>query len=222
MITFITATRCNCPAFEHQPLGLSLARLGYDDRINYHATFNNTQGLPSFYNSCIQIGDDDDVLIFTHDDVWLDDYFVADRVVDGLKKFDIIGVAGNRILRPSHVGWFFKDDLSQREDPANTSGAVAHHGTPIAPISPFGATPASCELLDGVLLAAKRSTLRGASVEFDPKFEFHFYDLDLCRTARKAGLTLGTWPIAITHNSGGSFGSPAWQHALQIYRAKWG
>lgn len=36
-------------------------------------------------------------------------------------------------------------------------------------------------------VAATRSTLKKAGVLFDPQFEFHFYDLDFCRTAGQRG-----------------------------------
>jgi hypothetical protein len=32
---------------------------------------------------------------------------------------------------------------------------------------------------------------------------------------------VGTWPIAVTHASGGAFGSPAWNRSLALYREKW-
>ena len=86
----------------------------------------------------------------------------------------------------------------------------------------FGPIVGECELLDGVLLAARASGLRQAGVRFDPRFRFHFYDLDFCRTARAAGLHLGTWPIALTHRSSGNPYSDEWNAALELYREKWG
>jgi GT2 family glycosyltransferase len=65
--------------------------------------------------------------------------------------------------------------------------------------------PAACEILDDVLLAIRKSVLMEHDLRFDMRFDFHFYDLDFCREARESGLTLGTWPIAITHQSGGAF-----------------
>jgi GT2 family glycosyltransferase len=59
-------------------------------------------------------------------------------------------------------------------------------------------------------------------VKFDERFDFHFYDMDFCRGAEKAGLRIGTWPIAVTHASGALFGTPAWRSALQVYLDKWG
>ena len=86
-------------------------------------------------------------------------------------------------------------------------------------VSWYGPTPSEVKLLDGVLLAAKAATLLDGGVRFDPQFAFHFYDIDFCRTAARAGLRLGTWPIAVTHASGGRFGSPEWQAAAEAYFA---
>jgi GT2 family glycosyltransferase len=76
-------------------------------------------------------------------------------------------------------------------------------------------------LLDGCFLAAAARTLRERSISFDERFAFHFYDVDFCRTCHRAGLRLGTWPIAVTHASGGRYGTPEWEEALKLYRSKW-
>ena len=60
---------------------------------------------------------------------------------------------------------------------------------------------------------------RGA--RFDEQFSFHFYDMDFCRQCEQKGLRMGTWPISVIHQSGGSFGSLAWQAARVRYLQKW-
>ena len=71
-------------------------------------------------------------------------------------------------------------------------------------------------------MAARASTLQSSGVRFDPQLDFHFYDLDFCRSAEIANLKLGTWPIAITHqSSGGSVHSDAWLRARAFYLKKW-
>jgi GT2 family glycosyltransferase len=160
--------------------------------------------------------------VFIHDDVWLDDYYLGDRVIGGLDAFDIIGVAGNRRRLPKQPGWSITDTRLTWEDRSNVSGAVAHGPGPFGAISHFGAVPAQCEILDGVLLAARRSKLVQHAIVFDTRFGFHFYDLDFCRAARKSGLRLGTWPICITHQSKGAFGTDEWHEAYRVYIAKWG
>jgi GT2 family glycosyltransferase len=103
------------------------------------------------------------------------------------------------------------------------SGGI-QHGAPDASVaSRYGDVPAEVRLLDGVFLAARAATLVDAGVRFDARFPFHFYDTDFCRTCEKAGLRLGTWPIALTHaSSGESWAGEAWDAAYRLYLDKWG
>jgi GT2 family glycosyltransferase len=64
--------------------------------------------------------------------------------------------------------------------------------------------------------------LAAKGLRFDTQFEFHCYDLDFCRQASQRGLRIGTWPIAVTHNSGGNFKSESFKRAARQYLAKWG
>lgn len=223
MIEIISATRHSAKSFwTMTPLGLSLSRLKFDARYTTSITYNNRKGLPEIYNHSICSAETAEILVFIHDDVWVDDHFFADRIIEGLKLYDVLGVAGNMRILPNQPGWGFIDDsLTKSDDISYLSGAVAHGPTPFGTVSNFGKTPARCELLDGVLLAARRQTLVNSNSYFDPLFNFHFYDLDFCRTARKNGLSLGTYSIAITHSSIGSYGSTEWKDGLNRYREKW-
>jgi len=58
-------------------------------------------------------------------------------------------------------------------------------------------------------------------VRFDTRFMFHFYDLDFCRSARKAGMSMGTWPIRLTHQSAGNYFNPTWLAQSAQYFEKW-
>lgn len=221
MIEIVSATRHSKTQFwAKTALGTSLKRLAFDSRVTARISFENRKALPDVYNARIFSEDSPDVLVFVHDDVWIDDYWIADRLIDGLQKFDIIGVAGNRQLVPGQPAWAFVDVSLTRDDAKNLSGAVAHAQHPFGPVIRFGDVPAECELLDGVLLAGRKSVMIAAGVAFDSQFDFHFYDLDFCRTARKKGLSLGTWPIAITHQSGGGFDG-RWRQVFQRYLNKW-
>ena len=226
MIEIISATRLSEEEFwKSSALGISLRRLERDRRLVPHVAFANQRGLPEVFNARIQAGQGHDHLVFVHDDVWLDDFCLADRVVDGLRAFDVIGVAGNRRGVPGQPAWAFAGRNAQGrfvwDEKVHLSGVIAHGAKPFGPVSFFGPTPAACELLDGVFLAARRSTLLAKGVLFDPVFDFHFYDLDFCRSARSQGLRLGTWPVAMTHQSGGAFGSEKWAAKYRTYLEKW-
>lgn len=218
-VVLISATRASLPDFMQTTwLGASLQRLAFDPRIRAHVAFDNRAGLPLVYNAGLATCRDDDIAVFLHDDVRLDDYHLADRLLEALRHYDVVGVAGNRRRSPGQPGWGFVNDQGQWDESFYLSGSVAHGEQ--GRVSHFGPTPADCELLDGLLLGARVDRLRAAGVQFDVGFDFHLYDLDFCRSCRAAGLRLGTWPLAVTHRSSGNFNS-AWRAALPTYFAKW-
>lgn len=223
MIEIVSATRrTEADFWSASALGISLRRLGFDRRLVPRIAFENRRGLPEIYNARIDAADAAAHLVFVHDDVWLDDFLITDRVVNGLRNFDVIGVAGNRRRVARQPAWAFVDDTLTWDTREHLSGAVAHGAQPFGPVSWFGPSTVACELLDGVFLAASTAVLRKHAVRFDPRFAFHYYDMDFCRSARAAGLRLGTWPICITHQSGGAFGMPPWREVQDAYFAKWG
>lgn len=223
MIDIICATKLTENEFWlSAPLGISLRRLAYDKRLNPRPVFTNRLGLPEIYNKHILDDKASDILVFVHDDVWIDDFFLSDRVIQGLKNYDILGVAGNRRRVQNQPSWYFKDTRFSPDESVYLSGSVAHGKSPFGQVSFFGPASVDCELLDGVFLAASTSSLLQNKAIFDQRFDFHFYDLDFCRNARQRGLRLGTWPICLTHQSGGAFGSEQWHENYRVYIEKWG
>lgn len=222
MIRIISGTRLSEREFwTTSALGLSLQRLGNDGRLSIQVAFGNRRGLPDLYNPQIASAPADDLLVFVHDDVWLEDGYFRDRLPQGLAQYDVIGVAGNRRRIPGQSSWAFLDNRFTPETTEHLSGAIGHGRQPCGPMSYFGPVPAECELLDGVFMAARAGTLREHDVAFDPRFDFHFYDIDFCRRARQQGLRLGTWPICMTHQSKGGFDNPHWHGKYLEYIAKW-
>ena len=223
-LLIVAATRAAPnPFMESMPLGRSMRRISFDRRIEARPAFNNKSGLPAVYNRQIREENRDKMLLFVHDDVWLDDCFVYDRVEEALRIFDIVGLAGNTRRLPHQPAWGFTTESPfVPEERRHLSGIVSDGEGPLGKPSRYGPTGLQCLSLDGVFLAARCATLLDSGVRFDERFTFDFYDLDFCRSAEAAKLRLGTWPIAITHASLGKFGSPAWHAALQAYRKKWG
>jgi hypothetical protein len=184
----------------------------------------NRTALPIIYNAAIEAAADNPaILVFIHDDVHLLDLFWQYQLWQGLSQFDIIGLAGSAKCRPGQSSWAFVDNKYTWDSAENLSGTVAH-GKQFPPesIIRYGEVPKACQLLDGVFLAADSRRLIASELRFDPQFKFHFYDLDFCRQATLKGLTLGTWPISIGHESAGGFGDSSWNEAYQLYLAKYG
>lgn len=188
---------------------------------------NNTVGLHNTFNRAIeQSRDNPAVLIIMHADIHLCDAFWREHILDSLEHFDLVGLAGNKRRVPSQPSWYFsgiKDGKLERDAVENLSGSVSH-GTSWPPkmVSMYGPTRQEVKLVDGLFLVAHSQTFIDHDIRFDPLFDFHFYDLDICRQFEAKGLRIGTWDISVVHEStGGAFGSPNWLDAWQKYQQKW-
>lgn len=223
IVEIVSATRMSEDDFwANSALGQSLRSLGGDRRIVVNVAFNNRRGLPDIYNARIGQTGEDRILVFVHDDVWIDDLFFADRLGSALGHFDVVGVAGNSVRLARQAGWGFLDANLTPSNRGDLRGTISHGPDKFGKPDVFGESPAPCELLDGVILAVRKSQLQTLNVRFDPLFKFHFYDIDFCRSARQAGLRLGTWPLYLTHQSKGAFRSEGWRETCAIYLDKWG
>jgi predicted O-linked N-acetylglucosamine transferase (SPINDLY family) len=223
-VLLIAATRKDRHSFErYSYLGRSLKRLGHDPGVKACMAYENKQALPTVFNDRIVESNRDRIAVFTHDDVFIDDFWLAVRLEEAFLNFDIVGVAGNIRRLAKQPSWAFIQDtpVFQCDAPENLSGAVRHLAGTDERVSAFGMAGVECVLLDGVFLAARIATLLDHNLRFDEQFAFHFYDMDFCRAAVQAGLRLGTWPIAITHASGGAFGSNEWKRCRDLYFKKW-
>lgn len=228
-VTVIAATRETESAFvANTALGQSLAAYapyGIDTRIFYA----NSRGLPECYNRALdEVAEEDEILVFLHDDVGLPDFFWLRRISAGLKLFNLIGVAGNRRRVPRQPAWAFTrihptEGSFEWDEQRYLSGIVGHGaGFPCA-VTMYGPDEQACLLLDGVLLAARKRTFTQHGIRFDERFRFHFYDMDLCRQFERAGLTMGTCGVSVIHNSrNDNFGTAEWTAGYASYLQKWG
>lgn len=223
-IQLVTATRKSQQEFiTHSALGRSLQLYRHQPGWNLRLFAHNRRPLPDVYNEAIDLARKDPaILVFIHDDAYLNDFYWRERVADGLAMFDVIGIAGNRRRVPAQPAWCFIDDKLTWDDRANLSGAVAHGRAFPCPISFYGPSGQACKLLDGIFLAVDSETANKSGLKFDRHFPFHFYDLDFCRQAERLGLSMGTWPISVIHESGGAFGSAQWNFSYRLYLEKYG
>ncbi len=229
-IRIITATQLTEKDFyTHTRLGASLLNISFDKEIYCNAVFGNSgeaaRGLSEIFNLFIDAQYAHEILLFVHDDVSIDDYFIRQRLNDALQHYDVVGVAGNIDADDNDVSWYFKpaaDDQSlEKIETEKLSGAVAHAQAERKAVNYYGPSPASCQRLDGCFIAINTEKILRARLRFDERFRFHFYDLDFSRSCHEAGLKVGTWPIAITHASGGSFGTTVWLESCRDYVIKW-
>lgn len=184
---------------------------------------DNRLPLASTYNAVIdQCQHDPAILVFVHDDVMITDLFWNHTVRVGLEKFDIVGLAGTTRRHKNQSSWCWTDsDMIMPESSQYLSGVVAHGDNwPPHNIGNFGRIGQRCRLLDGLFLAVNSTTLHEHNIRFDPRFDFHFYDLDFCRQAEQAGLSMGTVGMSVVHASKNAY-DDSWQRAYREYIAKW-
>ena len=226
-LTIICATRETEDGFyKNCLLGKTIESAYREFGLHLHMFFENTRGLSECYNIGISKADEDDILVFVHDDIAISDFFWIKNVIIGLERFHLIGVAGNRRRVKNQPAWTFinfdqENKKWKKERGENLSGMVGHGSSFPCNLSIYGRPEQECVLLDGVFLAAKKKTFIERNIRFDERFKFHFYDMDICRQFERNGLSMGTVPISIIHDSGGNFGSPEWIAAYEAYLDKW-
>lgn len=223
-IKFVVATRLSVEEFwSNAATGVSLM-LFQSPHLEVVVYPENTKGLSEIYNREIEGAKYEPcLLIFAHDDLHILDFFWLQQIFNGLMHFGIVGVAGNKRRLPLQPAWAFIDEKFTWDESKNLSGVVGHgESFPPSGISNFGPPCQEVKLLDGLFLAAFSNTLTKNNMRFDEKFKFHFYDMDFCRQAEIRGITMGTIPLSVIHQSGGNFGSDDWKQSYQKYLQKWG
>lgn len=226
-VILVAATRVSEKLFyTNTALGKSLTETFKQQQFVTKIFFNNTKGLSECYNEMIEApGEADDILVFMHDDVFITDFFWIYHITAGLELFKLVGVAGNKKRAPQQPSWhFILSDAPpglKWDNQANLSGIVGHGTGYPSYISNYGPVLETCKLVDGVFLASRRNTFIDNNIRFDPRFKFHFYDMDICRQFEKKNLKIGTIPLSIIHLSGGNFGTTLWREAYFTYLNKW-
>jgi hypothetical protein len=223
-ITVVCATKLTKDQFIlSSQTGKSLFSLRNTSPVQVRLFEENSIGLSELYNLVIEEAKESpSLLIFMHDDVLINDFFWTQRIYDGLKNFDIVGVVGNTRRSNGQPGWIMTNLNGTLDDFKYLSGAIGQ-GSKFPPekLDVFGPSGLECKLMDGVFLAAYSETLHASGLRFDPAYKFHFYDIDFCRSAEMLNLKMGTIPLSIVHASYGGL-DQAWLDAYQRYLKKWG
>ncbi len=109
VVEVVSATRMTEEAFwRDSALGQSLQQhMAKDGCISAQVVFENRRGLSEIFNARIAQAPDNALLVFVHDDVWLEDANFTENVLAGLSQFDVIGVAGNKRRLPKQPAWAF-------------------------------------------------------------------------------------------------------------------
>lgn len=200
-ILVVSCTRQSKQDKQRLLLYQSLAGLDCDVKMSIH--YENTQPLPIVYNSYInsKIAKKHDIILFVHDDVYIDDLKLKGKLYGAIKQFDIVGLAGclyPRVQAP--VLWH------KMADRKHWRGIVNHpHDSDVNVIrsTGFGPTPSRVAIIDGLFMAVNVKTAISTKWKFNESFSFHHYDIASCLDANQKYLKIGVVPINVIHQSPG-------------------
>ena len=207
------------------PILRSLERMRHDGyEVKVWVEFGNKDGLPTQYNKALTNIEKSEYLVFTHDDITLNDAFFFDKVINS--KFDVIGAVGGK-------AWGIPGGFDLEHRPLiwtvatcgkGASGFMLHdlhtYGDHYLPSS-YGYAPLETMTLDGSIIIFTRKAVE-KGLRWDEGFNFHWYDMDICAQAHKLGLRVGTAPILLTHGSvGASVAQPQFMEGQRRFVEKW-
>lgn len=202
-------------------------RLAGIDSIQLSVVKNNARGLPQVYNEAMRKYHDVRWLLFVHDDVYIDDSHVIDKLNQAHERhgFNIIGLAG--CLDPaikSHNLWHVMATRDKLRGQAAHPSGVLFNGESCITMTSFGPTPNRVALIDGLFMAVHMPTVSKTAWKFNENYTFHHYDLSSCIDANKHRLKIGVVPINVVHTSPGlmSVEDVAWSTSNRRFIEEYG
>lgn len=172
-------------------------------RVIYHT--GNVTALPEIYNRYINYETmrKHDIVLFVHDDLYIDDYKLRGKLYNSIQQYDIVGIAGaTKLSIKAPTLWHIMS-------PPDARRGFVHHPVEIREdvwankCSSYGYTPDRVIVIDGLFMAVNLRSVLKTEWIFNEQFDFHHYDLASCLDAHKLGLKIGVTPIHTIHSSPG-------------------
>lgn len=184
-------------------LNKSIQPLLLDPAISFHYKENNTLSLSKCYNEFLDSkGKNFDYVIFVHDDVFLDDLRLTEKICRAHMSYDIVGLAGG--ISPAIKAPALWHIMCGGFNGGNLRGAVAHPcSKDQIMVTNFGPAPARVAILDGLFLSVDVRKINSVRWRFNENYEFHHYDIASSIDANNKHLKLGVAPIWVMHASPG-------------------
>jgi hypothetical protein len=197
---------------------------GFGKSVHLDVVWGNTEGLPSVYNRKLSeyAGTDVEFLVFVHDDVYLDDLKLCNKLATAHHNlgYHIIGVAGAAKVKVAHPSlWHLMSEPNERR-------GYVHHFSKTGQVfcTSFGPTPSRAVVIDGLFIAVHLPSIVARGWKFNENYDFHHYDLAGCLDAVTKGLSIGVYPIHLIHESPGldSFSNSGWCASNQRFLGEYG
>lgn len=200
---FYYATRASSINQCYAQKSLEKILVRYSNSFDIFYSANNTEGLSKNYNIILEkYKNDYECIVFLHDDVYVDDFNILEKLERAHKLFDIVGLAGglNPVIKKPAL-WHL---MCGGRDSTNLRGAVAHPCSKNEIMfTSFGPMPARVAILDGLFLSVNVKAAVEAGWKFNENYTFHHYDIASSIDANRKKLRLGVAPIWVLHSSPG-------------------
>ena len=206
--------------WKQKPIAKSLEKqniLRSAKEFDFHIVKNNKRGLPELYNEFLYDPKyKDDILLFVHDDVELEDVFLVEKLLNS--PYAVTGLAGATTADMSKPpAWHLMSDRSTHV------GEVAHASENRVWTTCFGPTNSRALILDGLFLAVDVEAVTSKGAKFDEDFTFHHYDITFCLDCNSKKVKCGVLPIRVVHHGlGDSMNTPEWRDSAQKFYQKYG
>ncbi len=167
----------------------------------------NADGLSASYNNFLNSkeADEYDAVIFCHDDLYIDDLKLEQKLMKAFDLgYDIVGLAGciNPAIQKPAL-WHLMAGGVQGGNLRGRVGHFADNNSDDYFVTSFGKTPSRVIILDGLFLAVNIKAAKAAKWKFNENYNFHHYDIASCLDANSKKLRLGVYPINVMHRSHG-------------------
>jgi hypothetical protein len=159
-----------------------------------------------------------DILLFCHDDIEIVGADFAARLLAHLKNHELVGVAGStRLAGNTWIYTNWRHVHGQIGMPGPGAGQIT-----VTAFQMQGCATGGAQMVDGVLMAARRELWHEHPFDQDTFDGWHLYDFDFSFSAYRAGRSVAiAHDLLVVHESTGDFG-PAWQAYAQKFIAKHG
>lgn len=140
-----------------------------------------------------------ELLLFCHDDIAVHAPDFADRLLERLDRFELIGPVGSMGLHGE--GWLYS-----RADMRGQVGMAGAHGLTATVFGMQGDATPGPVVLDGMFLACTRALVGELGLDAATFNGWHLYDFDFSHRAWLAGKKTAVCPdLLVTHASTGGF-----------------
>ena len=157
-----------------------------------------------------------EAIVFMHDDVEVLSPDLFATLSRALAQADVVGVAGTTRLAGPTIGWGGQEATVG----ALVHGSSATNAWDYSLLNWTAGLAAGMQALDGCFLAVRSAAARQLRFDEATFDAFHFYDLDFCLRAQRAGMRVAVSPeILIAHASRGALGQ-AWEAQAARFLAR--